>query len=156
MPIYVPLLRVANECLTMPPVASKRHRLFPEGTPERLVQNAVKAKYDDVFERFFEEVAEALNIEQDTAAGTFYALLRSGTGDSTRAIPQRHADVYVEKLSEQGVTSDVIAQIEAKRPLTRPGRRDPLAELEARVGWLESQLGRVATALGIELDPPAA
>lgn len=110
---------------------------YPEGTPQRELQDAVQARYPGPLVAFFDAVAAAAKITRKSAGGTYYAFLRG-----SRGLPDDQRAAYVSLI---GVDASVLDDIDdlRERALTPP-RRDRLAEVEAALNRLGPQLDRLA------------
>jgi hypothetical protein len=107
------------------PVA-KQWGLYPKGTPQRALQDAVAVAYPGRVESFFEDVAKHLKIKRESASGAFYGFLR---GD--RSLPATHYELYIKLTGAAGATLDAIEA--ARVPVPPEERRDRLSVLEETV-----------------------
>lgn len=121
----------------MPPVAQRPER-YPEGSPQRVLQDAVDDSYPDRVESFFDALAAKLKIQRDSASGSFYGFLKG-----RRSLPKSHMALYLELTA---VTAETLDAIAAQR-VTRSPR--PRPQLEEEVQAMREILVQVADRVGI-------
>jgi hypothetical protein len=92
------------------PVA-KRHLVYPEGSPQRALQDVLDARYPGDLSQLFGAIAKRLGIGPKSVSGTYYAVLRTA-----RSLPVEHRKLYIELA---GVPTEILDEVERLRASRR-------------------------------------
>jgi hypothetical protein len=125
---------------------ARQYVTYPEGTPQRDLQDAVARTFPTRIADFFDEVGRRASVTSKSASGTFYAFLRG-----RRPLPADQRAVYLKLLPVKAQVLDAIrppARVrEADVPLPE-GQRGSLAALQATV----ARLAQAVESLGARVD----